>query len=128
LPWGAGLFAASQQPVWIYTARELEPPSVAAQIDVIQLPDVEPAAVLRHLRTERGIRSLLCEGGPTLNRSLFHDRLVDELFLSISPLLAGTDSTPGIIRGEPEEDLQALELRSLAYREGELYLRYAAVH
>jgi riboflavin biosynthesis pyrimidine reductase len=128
LPWDAGLFAAPQQPVWIYAAQELAPPSVAAPVEVVQLPDVEPATVLRHLRTERGVRGLLCEGGPTLTGSLFHDRLVDELFLSISPLLAGTDSTPGIIHGEPEEDLQALELRSLAYRDGELYLRYAAVH
>jgi riboflavin biosynthesis pyrimidine reductase len=128
LPWSAGLFAASQQPVWIYAERELEPPSVAAPVEVITLPDVAPTAVLAHLRAERGIRGLLCEGGPTLNRALFHERLVDELFLSISPLLAGTDTTRGIIHGQPVEDLQALELRSAAYRGGEMYLRYAAVH
>jgi riboflavin biosynthesis pyrimidine reductase len=128
VPWEAGLFAASQQPVWIYAGQELAPPPVAAPVEVVALPDVAPATVLRHLRTERGVRGLLSEGGPTLNGSLFHDRLVDELFLSISPLLAGTDATTGIVHGEPVEDLQALELQSAAYREGELYLRYGTVH
>jgi len=45
-------------------------------------------AALRELR-ERGCRRILCEGGPTLFGSLLSERLADELFLTISPLLAG---------------------------------------
>ena len=37
----------------------------------------------------RGIRALLCEGGPTLNRALLAAGVVDELFLTLAPLLAG---------------------------------------
>ena len=37
----------------------------------------------------RGRRRILCEGGPTLFGSALADRLVDELFLTVSPLLAG---------------------------------------
>lgn len=48
--------------------------------------DIE--AALDELR-ERGCRRILCEGGPTLFGSLLSDGLVDELFLTISPLLAG---------------------------------------
>ena len=45
-------------------------------------------AALLELR-ERGCRRILCEGGPTLFGSLLSEQLVDELFLTISPLLAG---------------------------------------
>lgn len=128
LPWGAGLFAAPRQPVWIYSDAELRPPPVAAPVECIRVPDVRPSAVLAHLRADRGVRALLCEGGPTLNRSLIAEGLVDELFLTISPLLAGTDSTLGIVHGEPAGELQAVALRSAAYRQAELYLRYALVH
>jgi riboflavin biosynthesis pyrimidine reductase len=46
------------------------------------------ASVVDGLR-ERGHRRILCEGGPTLFGALLSESLVDELFLTISPLLAG---------------------------------------
>ena len=47
-----------------------------------------PAAV-RTLRQQMGIRYLLCEGGPTLYGYLSRAALVDEKFLTISPVEAG---------------------------------------
>jgi riboflavin biosynthesis pyrimidine reductase len=38
---------------------------------------------------ERGQRTILCEAGPHTHGRLLEQRLVDELFLTISPLLAG---------------------------------------
>jgi riboflavin biosynthesis pyrimidine reductase len=46
------------------------------------------ASVIDELRG-RGFRRILCEGGPTLFGALIAADLVDELFLTISPLLAG---------------------------------------
>jgi riboflavin biosynthesis pyrimidine reductase len=40
---------------------------------------------------ERGHERVLCEGGPTLLRALLIAGLVDELCLTIAPLLAGSD-------------------------------------
>lgn len=37
----------------------------------------------------RGARRILCEGGPTLFGSMLADELVDELFVTLSPVLAG---------------------------------------
>lgn len=37
----------------------------------------------------RGARRILCEGGPTLFGSMLADDLVDELFVTVSPVLAG---------------------------------------
>ena len=47
---------------------------------------IEAVAELR----ERGCRRILCEGGPTLFGSLLAEDLVDELFVTVSPLLAGS--------------------------------------
>ncbi len=49
---------------------------------------VEPGAVL-DLLGERGAALVLCEGGPRVLGELLAARLVDELFLTIAPQLAG---------------------------------------
>ena len=88
LPWDARLFEAADQPVIVYTGASGEPPEVAAPLEVVRLDDPRPRAVMADLRA-RGVRTLLCEGGPTLNSALLEADVVDELFLTISPLLAG---------------------------------------
>ena len=50
------------------------PPAVAAPVELVRRDDASPAAVLADLRA-RGVRALLCEGGPTLNRALLADGL-----------------------------------------------------
>ena len=118
VPWEAGLFAAPGQRVLVYTRTEREAPPVAAAVEVLsgcELPDV-----LADLRA-RGVERLLCEGGPTLNRALLAAGLLDELFLTLSPIVAGEDA-PAIIA--PGASAQLL-LRSVATADGDLYLRYS---
>ncbi|MBD8485564.1 dihydrofolate reductase family protein [Frigoribacterium sp. CFBP 8759] len=50
---------------------------------------LEPAAILRCLREQR-LRSLVCEGGPSLAGQFLRDGLVDELCLSTSPVVIGS--------------------------------------
>ena len=78
IPWEAGLFAAADQPVLIYTATEGSAPEVAAPVEVVRLGNASPAAALADLRA-RGVRALLSEGGPTLFHGLLAAGLVDEL-------------------------------------------------
>lgn len=49
--------------------------------------DLENA--LRMLRTEMGVRYLLCEGGPRLYGTLLRAGLIDEKFVTVSPFDAG---------------------------------------
>ena len=37
----------------------------------------------RRLTSDFGVRTLLCEGGPTVFGALLHEDLVDELFLTV---------------------------------------------
>jgi riboflavin biosynthesis pyrimidine reductase len=65
---------------------------------------------------------LLCEGGPSLAAQLLAVGLLDELFLTVTPVaLAGTASR--IIAGAGATPT-ALELREMVEHEGELLLRY----
>jgi riboflavin biosynthesis pyrimidine reductase len=57
---------------------------VAGDSNVVDLP-----AAMRLLTRELGIRLLLCEGGPTLYGYMSRAGLIDEKFLTISPVEAG---------------------------------------
>jgi riboflavin biosynthesis pyrimidine reductase len=56
-------------------------------------PEIDPVAVVDALRA-RGHRRILCEAGPHTFGSLLEAGVVDELFLTTSPLLVG-DAGPG---------------------------------
>ena len=75
------------------------------------------------LRAE-GIRSLLCEGGPTLNATLFAESLIDELFLTLAPTLAGAAEHLTILEGLPLPRPVNLELLSVHEADSHLFMRY----
>ena len=122
IPWDIPLFADPDAVVVIYTTEEGTVPSVPATIDLRRLDEVGPRTVLRDLRSRHGVRSVLCEGGPTLNGALFGAGVVDELFLTISPTLVGGPAPLTILEGRIE--LTALELQTLHEAGGDLFLRY----
>jgi riboflavin-specific deaminase-like protein len=123
LPWDAGLFTDGGGRVVIFTASEEEPPGTATPVTVVRHPDgVELDRALTWLLEERGIKSVLCEGGPTLHGRLREGGLADELFLTIAPKLAGGEG-PRILEGALP-DVDQVELAWLLESEGELYARY----
>ena len=73
---------------------------------------------------ERGVRSVLCEGGPTLNSHLFAAGLVDELFLTMNPKVAGGAAALTIVAGRELVEPVELDLASVAEAEGELFTRW----
>lgn len=56
---------------------------------------VDTRALTRWLLAERGVRSLLCEGGPQLYGSMIADRAVDDEFVTLSPVLMGGVASGG---------------------------------
>jgi riboflavin biosynthesis pyrimidine reductase len=123
LPWDAPLFTAGGGRVLIFTASEAEPPQTATPVSVVRHERfVDVVDALRHLRRERGVRALLCEGGPGLHNELEGAGVVDDLFLTIAPKLSGGDA-PRIIEGDLP-GVTDLELAWLLEQDGELFVRY----
>jgi riboflavin-specific deaminase-like protein len=124
LPWErAGLFKAPEQPVIVYTSSDKDPPPVAAPLEIVRLEEATPGTALADLR-RRGVRALLSEGGPRLHRSLLAAGLVDELFLTITPLLTGDELQPTIVAGGKLMEPLSLELVWLLGSGPELFARY----
>jgi riboflavin biosynthesis pyrimidine reductase len=82
------------------------------------------AGGVRRLRTELGMRSVLCEGGPQLLGDLLREGLLDELHLVIAPKLAGGADPKTIVTGGAIEPPAGLRLLSLHESGGYLFLRY----
>jgi riboflavin biosynthesis pyrimidine reductase len=125
LPWDAPLFTEGQGRVLIATASEEDPPETETSVRVFrQTGDVDLADLFRFLRQERGVRSLLCEGGPRIHGQLVAGGLVDELFVTLAAKLGGGVG-PGLI-SELEEGERGLEIGWMLSdpHSGELFGRY----
>jgi riboflavin biosynthesis pyrimidine reductase len=84
----------------------------------------DPDEAVRVLRRDYGVRHVLCEGGPTLNRALLAAGVLDELFLTLAPKLLAGDGLP-LVAGAELAPPVPLRLLTLYEHAGELYLRYA---
>jgi riboflavin biosynthesis pyrimidine reductase len=105
--------------------------TVPAATEVIGVNDgasVDLAKALAALR-ERGHSVILSEAGPTLFGQLIAAELVDELFLTVSPVLAGRalGERLGLVQGVEllPETRVAGRLRSVRAHGSHLFLRYA---
>ena len=89
---------------------------------------VDLARALEVLR-DRGCSVILTEAGPSMFGSLVASRLVDELFLTVSPVLAGRGATArlGLVEGVElvPQTRVAGRLRSVRTHGSHLFLRYA---
>jgi riboflavin biosynthesis pyrimidine reductase len=92
---------------------------------------IAPGKMIELLFREFGIRRLLHEGGPALFGQFLQEHLIDELFLTLAPQIAGRNSTndrPAFVRNAAFNPADApwLNLLSVKQSGGYLYLRYRA--
>jgi len=126
IPFDIPLFADPASRVALYASPGTTAPDCAAEVTVHELGsgDDQLGDVLRSLRADHGVRSLLCEGGPSLFSALLAAGLIDELFLTFAPKLVGGDGM-GITTGRPLDELADVRLISALEQDGTLFLRYA---
>jgi riboflavin biosynthesis pyrimidine reductase len=123
LPWDAPLFTDGGGEVLLFTSSEDDPPATATPVEIVRSPDgrVDMTVAMRHLREVRGIRAVLCEGGPRLHSQLQAAELADELFLTIAPKLVGAGAS--ILEGALPA-VADLDLTWLLQEGSELFARY----
>jgi riboflavin-specific deaminase-like protein len=122
------LLADPHSRVVVLTASTAELTQCAAQVSYLRPApgeELDLATMLTRLRTEHGVRSVLCEGGPVLNASLLPAGLVDELFLAIAPALAGSAGALSIVDRAPLAEPVGLDLIGLLESASQLFARYA---
>jgi riboflavin biosynthesis pyrimidine reductase len=123
VPPDVGLLRAPDNRVVVLTpSPDRTLPPCAASVDYLR---ATVDAGVRRLRTELGVRSVLCEGGPQLLGDLLRDGLVDELHLVLAPKVAGGADPLTIVTGTPLDPPAELRLLSLHESGGYLFLRYA---
>jgi len=101
LDWGSSLFGGGDPRPIVIAPRQsdalaLATAGKAADVITAGMGTVDLESALVELGN-RGMRYVLCEGGPKLNTGLSAAQLVDELCLTLSPRLAGSagDGLPG---------------------------------
>lgn len=123
----SALFTDTRVPPIVLTLATAPPERrerlTAAGADVAVLDDLAPAALVAEL-ARRGLHRVLCEGGPSLFGALIADDAVDELCLTLAPVLAG--GTAGrIARGPEGSPGRPMTLAGALHAGGSLLLRYA---
>jgi 5-amino-6-(5-phosphoribosylamino)uracil reductase len=120
------LFSEHEARIVLFSSAPVDLGGCAAQVELVRLDpgELTLTTVMRRLRSDFEVRSLLCEGGPTVFGALLQEQLVDELFLTLAPKLVGGGASPTISSGTELKQLQAMQIVWTLERDGALYLRY----
>jgi riboflavin biosynthesis pyrimidine reductase len=125
--WNSPFFtAATERPIMVTvsSASEADRTRAAEVAEVILAGehDVDLDRAVRALGAS-GAKSVLAEGGPTLNGQLARAGLLDELCVTLAPLLASGDAKR-LISGSTLDALEPLDLRSICEEDDYLFVRY----
>ncbi len=114
----AEVFRRKFSPVIILTTRRAAGArlkklrAVGAEVKVCGDTEVDFHRALHWLHDERGVKRVLCEGGGEVNDALFRAGLVDELHLTVSPLVFGGRRAPTLSDGLGASNLcEAVQLK-----------------
>lgn len=129
------IFHSHISPIIIFSTKRMpaknqEALRKSATLHLTDATEVDLAAMLKTLRDQYSVRTLACEGGPTLFRSLLEQGLVDQLNLTIAPYMFGGGKAP-TLTGLSKEFLPAsmhcslIEMRTVG---DECFLTYRIKH
>jgi riboflavin biosynthesis pyrimidine reductase len=126
VPVDIGLFAERDARVHVFSQAAGSVASRGAQVAVHRLPAgaLHVRSVLAHLRDELGVQAVLCEGGPTLLRRLVSESCLDDLLLTLAPMLVAGDE-PAPLAGAAVQPPAGLDLASVHRAGDHLVLHYA---
>ena len=105
------IFQSDISPIIIFSTRRMPPQyrqalRQKATLHLGKAEHVDLAAMLRILREKYKVRTVACEGGPTLFRALLERGLVDQLNLTVAPYMFGGANAP-TLTGLSKEFLSA---------------------
>ena len=129
----AKVFQRRFSPIIILTSQRAPKSKIAVlkraadAVGVFGEREVALKRAMSWLRREWSVKRLLCEGGGKLNMAMLRAGLVDELHLTICPIILGGRNAPTLADGVGFESLAkaaTLQLKSRRRVGDELFLRY----
>ncbi len=130
------LFQTLAGPIVIFTSNQMSARMVSrlralgAIVRRQRGAGVNLVKMLAELRADHGVKTIACEGGPGLMRSLLERDLVDRIHLTVCPTIFGGKLAP-TLTGLPGKFLpRSIRLRMIAMdvsAEGECFLEYRVV-
>lgn len=100
---------------------------VADDVEIFGDSELDFAAAFRWLHSKWHVKKILCEGGGELNTTLLRRNLVDEIYVTICPLIFGGRGAPTMADGvgvSRLEEAARLSIKSLKRVSQELFLVY----
>ncbi len=134
---GLPVFQSGEVPVLIVTTKHgwtrIHAQSIPPSVQVATVESAGPLsarAILEEVKRVRQSDMILVEGGPQLMGDFFAEQLLDELFLTLAPQIAGRDGDaerPGLVAGKTFAPEHPLWGRLISVKRGgsHLFLRYA---
>ena len=128
------LFDKDFSPIVIFSTTRMPARTRAALAKKADLwlhekPTVNLDAMMAMLRTDYGVKRLVCEGGAQVFRSLLAAGLIDEIHVTFCPRIFGGKVAPTLTGVAPEYLPRSVELklREMKVEEDECFLRYHVV-
>jgi riboflavin biosynthesis pyrimidine reductase len=127
LDWDSSFFTAATVRPLVLTVADAPAAQLARAVEVADVVvagegDVDLRRALAAL-AERGTRSVLAEGGPSLNGQLASAGLLDEVCLTLAPWLVGGDARR-ILTSASDVRARSLRLSSVCEEDEYLFLRF----
>jgi riboflavin biosynthesis pyrimidine reductase len=112
--------------VLVFTESARAAPRVGGRLEVHRFrPGTLTLLGVLDALAARGVRGVACEGGPRLLRRLLAEGGLDDLLLTVAPLLAAGDGT-SILEGDALTPPARLALRDLHRADDHVFLHYRA--
>ena len=111
----------------ISRARLKELRFLAGVVEICGKEEIDFKRALKWLRKKWGVKRLLCEGGGQLNDALFRADVVDEVNLTVCPLILGGREAPTLAEGwgfGQLKDAARFSLKSCRQLGNEMFLVY----
>jgi riboflavin-specific deaminase-like protein len=104
--------------------------NLGATVKVCGSSEIDFRYALRWLRKDWNVQRLLCEGGGEINAALLRQDLVDEIYLTLCPIIFGGRQAPTLADGvgvERLEDATRLKMKFAKQAGNEMFLAYSVI-
>lgn len=127
LDWQAPLFQEPRVRTIIFTSSpDSRPAGLPEQVEIVGVPETEDQiqTIMTHIEN-LGIQALLVEGGGQILQQFMEARVLQELYLTLAPLILGDEAAPALLGNRRLSSPPRLSILQQSLLDDEAYLHLA---